>query len=72
MLLHGTYTATLFKEVEGTVTQLGEPVSFQVEQLRKGALEAADPTDVAAFWRAFEKYFKRHCAIKHRNNQCDC
>lgn len=47
----GSYTATLVKEVNGEVTILGEPVQFEVEQMRKGTLEGAKPDDVAAFWR---------------------
>lgn len=47
----GTYSAELAKEVDGVFTTLGAPVSFEVERMRKGALEGAEPAEVAAFWR---------------------
>jgi septal ring factor EnvC (AmiA/AmiB activator) len=47
----GTYTATLVKIVEGETTALAGPVSFEVERLRKGALEGASPEETVAFWQ---------------------
>lgn len=54
MVAPGTYSATLYKQVDGEVSQLGEPVSFEVEQLREGALAGSSPTETATFWRAYE------------------
>ncbi len=51
MAAPGTYTAELAKQVDGAFSVLAGPVSFDVERLRKGALEGAEPADVAAFWR---------------------
>lgn len=47
----GTYTVTLSKEVDGVVTQLQEPQSFEVVQLREGALDGATADEAAAFWQ---------------------
>ncbi len=58
MVAPGTYQATLYKRIDGEVTQLGESVSFEVVQMRKGALEGADPQQVAAFWRSYEASMK--------------
>ena len=55
MAIPGTYTATLYKQVDGIVTNLSEPVQFEVEQMRTGALTGASLKDVGAFWRAYEK-----------------
>ncbi|MBT8189117.1 MAG: glycosyl hydrolase, partial [Bacteroidia bacterium] len=41
MAAPGTYTATLFKQEKGTVSQLSDPVTFDVVRLRKGALDGA-------------------------------
>ena len=54
MAAPGRYTATLSIQVAGVVTELSGPVTFTVEQLRKGALEGSSPEDVAAFWRSYE------------------
>lgn len=59
MVAPGTYAATLYKRIDGVVTQLGEPVDFDVEQMRKGALEGSNPADVATFWRSYEDASKR-------------
>ncbi len=58
MVAPGTYSATLYKEVDGTVTQLDDPVNFQVEQMRQGALAGSSPAETAAFWRAYESTSK--------------
>jgi hypothetical protein len=50
LALPGTYTVTLEQEVGGEVTQLTEPVSFQVKNLDLGSpLTADDPTSQHAF-----------------------
>ena len=54
MAAPGTYTATLYKQVDGAVSQLGEPVDFEVERLREGALPGSNPDVTAAFWRSYE------------------
>lgn len=54
MAAPGTYTATLYKQIGGEVSQLGEPVSFEVERMREGALAGSPPTATVAFWRAYE------------------
>jgi len=47
----GNYTVTLSKQVDGVITNLSEPMSFKVEQMRKGALTGASPAETAAFWQ---------------------
>ena len=54
MAAPGTYTATLYKRVDGQVNQLDDPIEFQVERLFQGALPGSSDVDVAAFWRAWE------------------
>lgn len=50
----GTYTVSLSKEVDGKVTPLAEPVTFEVERLRKGALEPASTEELIAFRQELE------------------
>ncbi len=50
----GTYTASLSKQLNGEITQLSKPVTFVVEQLRKGALSGSSPQETAAFWKSYE------------------
>jgi hypothetical protein len=45
----GTYTATLSKEVDGVITDLSKPMSFEVVPMRKGALEAKPAAVIAAY-----------------------
>ncbi|WP_439100367.1 VPS10 domain-containing protein [Congregibacter sp.] len=54
MAAPGSYTATLYKRVDGQVSQLDDPIEFDVERLYEGALPGASDEDVAAFWRAWE------------------
>jgi photosystem II stability/assembly factor-like uncharacterized protein len=50
----GKYTVTLSKQVNGIVTDLSEPMEFEVEQLRKGALTGSTPEQCVAFWNELE------------------
>lgn len=58
MAAPGKYTATLYKEIEGTMTQLDDPIEFDVVPMRKGALDSPEPEVVAQFWRTFESTSK--------------
>lgn len=51
MAAPGKYTVTLSKQVDGTITDLSESMPFIVERLRKGALDGAEPKEIAAFWQ---------------------
>jgi len=51
MVVPGKYTATLVKQVDGVFTELSGPVEFEVEQMRNGVLEGAEPEAVVAFWK---------------------
>ncbi len=50
MAAPGNYTVTMSKQVDGVVTDLSEPIPFEVVKMREGALEGAPPEEVAAFW----------------------
>ena len=63
MVTPGTYTATLYKEVDGIATNLSEPVSFKVEQMRKGTLTGSSLEDVNAFWREYEKASEKSAIV---------
>ncbi|MGJ8664349.1 MAG: WD40/YVTN/BNR-like repeat-containing protein, partial [Marinicella sp.] len=47
----GKYVVSLTQEVNGEISQLGEPQSFAVKPLRKGALKGADHDVVVGFWQ---------------------
>jgi len=52
----GTYTATLVKLQVGEVTQLSEPVTFEVEPLREGTLKGASDEGIASFREELETF----------------
>lgn len=56
MVVPGTYTVTLSKEIDGVVTQLDDPVSFEVVPLQKGVLAGKSPAEVAAFWKSINDF----------------
>ena len=45
----GTYTVTMARRVDGEVTQLAGPVSFEVTSMVEQALPGASPADMTAF-----------------------
>jgi len=54
MAAPGTYTVSLSKEIDGVVTNLSEPIVFNVKQLQKGALEGSTPERTVAFWKEIQ------------------
>ncbi len=49
MAAPGTYSATLYQRVGGTITQLADPVQFDLAPIREGALPGAGHMASAAF-----------------------
>jgi hypothetical protein len=49
MAMPGTYTATLTKIEEGSMTTLSDPITFEVVPLREGTLEGAPHAEIASF-----------------------
>jgi photosystem II stability/assembly factor-like uncharacterized protein len=47
----GTYTVTMSKRVDGQVTDLAGPISFEVVRVFEGAIEGSSPTEAAEFMR---------------------
>ncbi|WP_109301302.1 glycosyl hydrolase [Aquimarina sp. AU474] len=71
MVPPGRYTATMSKVVNGEVTLLSEPVSFEVKQLRKGTLQGATPEKVSEFWRTYENTIKKVSALELKLDKTD-
>ena len=59
----GTYTATLYKQVDGKVEKLSKTEQFEVVRLRKVALAGSRPADVADFWRKYENTARAASAL---------
>ncbi len=53
--LPGTYTVTIAKDVNGTVTQLSEPTAFEVVPLELGTFQPEDRAEVLAFHKRVAK-----------------
>ncbi len=51
MVAPGTYSVSMAKRVDGTVTDFGQSQSFEVVPLRERGYKGAEPAVVAAFWR---------------------
>jgi len=51
----GVYTVSLAKRVRGETTELVEAQDFQVERMRTGALQGAEPQETVAFWERMSK-----------------
>lgn len=63
MVKPGTFSGTLYKMEKGKVTQLGEPVSFEVKRLYEGYL----PSDInitTEFWQLFDQVSRDASALE--------
>jgi hypothetical protein len=54
-IIPGTYTVQLSKEIDGIVTDLSEPVRFEVKQLREGALKGSTQQEIADYRREVDE-----------------
>jgi photosystem II stability/assembly factor-like uncharacterized protein len=63
MAAPGTYTASLSKKVDGKVTELSEPITFEVVPLYDGTLDGAPASQVAEFWREYEATYRAVGAV---------
>jgi len=52
----GVYTATLVKDAAGSLETLGEPQTFQVKSIIKGALPTQDAASIAAYRAEVEDF----------------
>lgn len=50
----GRYSVTMYLSHNGTVSQLDQPVEFNVKPLYNGTLEGSSPETASAFWRSYE------------------
>ncbi|TRX59897.1 glycosyl hydrolase [Fulvivirga sp. M361] len=66
MVIPGKYTVQLSKEVEGTVTSLSDPMTFDVVPLREGALKGASHAELKAFWQSYSDIVRKLSAIDIR------
>lgn len=55
----GTYTVSLSKEIDGEITELSSPLSFNVVPLQKGTLDGAEPAEVVAFWKQLQNLWAK-------------
>ncbi len=51
MVVPGKYSVSLSKEVDGLITELQDPQSFNVKALRTGALKGSSYDETLAFWK---------------------
>jgi len=54
LVMPGKYTVSLFKQVDGQITELSGPFEFSVEPLRAGVLKGASYETTIAFRKEFE------------------
>nr|WKN38726.1 glycosyl hydrolase [Tunicatimonas sp. TK19036] len=64
MVAAGTYTASLSKQVDGEISDLSEPITFEVVPLHEGALEGATAQETAQFWRSYESVVRSATALQ--------
>ena len=60
----GTYTVQLYKQVDGSITKLSEPVSFKVVPLREGALKGASPEEATAFMKSYDAVIAKSSSLE--------
>jgi len=69
MVAPGTYTVELAKRIDGVVTSLAEPQSFDVVRMREGALDGAEPAETVAFWKRLSAMQRRVSAANQIINE---
>ncbi len=65
----GTYTVSLYKSVNGTVTQLGDEQSFTVERIRKNILENPMQAQIPVYTQKLMDFGRELAVTQHRFNK---
>lgn len=65
----GKYTVALSKQEDDKITELSEPITFEVERLFEGALAGSDPQETAAFWKEVERFNGSMTAVSKALNK---
>lgn len=60
LVLPGTYTVSLAKVIRGEVSEIGEPVSFEVKSLNNTTLPAEDRMEKVAFQREVTELYRTY------------
>ncbi len=69
MVMPGTYTASLSKQVDGEITPLSEPIAFKVKPLHEGALEGTPHEEFTAFINELEEVQTSLMAATHQMDE---
>lgn len=65
MAVPGTYTVSMSKEIDGVVTDLAGPVSFEVVPLRESTLKGASPDEYKAFMKDMNKVQSAYAKVRN-------
>lgn len=65
LVLPGTYQAQLFREVEGSLTQLGNPVVFNVKPMAESGPQSQPLKRVSSFWGEMEASIAESLRLSH-------
>jgi hypothetical protein len=56
----GSYTVTLYKSIDGAVTQLGTPQTFTVERIRKNVLTNPNADKIADYAKSLKEFVTKY------------
>ena len=71
MVIPGTYKAQLALEQNGSVTPLGEAVSFEVRSIREGVLKGVDYSTLNAYRQSYTAVQRQLQVLQDRFNQAE-
>ena len=67
----GTYTVSMYKRVDGTLTDLGQKQQFEVERIRKNTLNNPMATKHKAYYESIAALTKKVKAYDHKFNKAN-
>ena len=67
----GTYTVSMYKRVDGTLTDLGQKQQFEVERIRKNTLNNPMATKHKAYYESIVALTKKVKAYDHKFNKAN-
>ncbi|MFL2571192.1 MAG: glycosyl hydrolase [Parvicellaceae bacterium] len=67
----GTYTVSMYKRVDGTLTDLGQKQQFEVERIRKNTLTNPMATKHKAYYESIAALTKKVKAYDHKFNKAN-
>ncbi|HKK89741.1 MAG TPA: hypothetical protein VJ917_12890, partial [Saprospiraceae bacterium] len=67
----GSYRATMYLDLDGKLTPVGEPLTFELKPLHEPSIERYSTDEVSSFWRKYESTVRKYSDLSYQLRRLD-